>query len=125
MKAQFTTLTFLILTFNLFAQSKYQNEKYGYSGQVPNDWTIYAEIKDDTENNSSIIDWGLPKVYSKLEKASIENAISITAYKRNDIKNIDDLMKFEFNRVGSRLVSKEAVEETPYKSFVLLTLQTD
>ena len=123
MKTQLTSLAFLILTVNLFAQSHYQNDTYGYSGQVPNDWTIYADIKDDTENHNSILDWGLPKVYSKLEKTSIENAISITAYKRSDIKNIDDLMKFEFNRVGSMLISKKAVEEAPYISYVLLTLQ--
>jgi hypothetical protein len=61
MKTQLTSLAFLILTVNLFAQSHYQNDTYGYSGQVPNDWTIYADIKDDTENHNSILDWGLRK----------------------------------------------------------------
>ncbi|MBL4656940.1 MAG: hypothetical protein JKX73_02990 [Flavobacteriales bacterium] len=117
-------LTVLTATINtLYGQSKYQNDKYGFSGQVPDDWHVYAEIKDDPANKKAIIDWGLPKVYSKLEKTSIENAVSITAYKKPDIKTIDDLIKFEFERIGHVLVSKELNDTIQRPSYVVITLR--
>lgn len=123
MKTLFTIFTVLVLTLNTQGQTKFQNDKYGFNGQVPTDWNIYAEIKDDPSGKSAIIDWGLPKVYSELEKTSIENAVSITAYKRPNIKTIDDLIEFEFERVGHRLSSKELIDSIPYYSYTLITIQ--
>lgn len=123
MKTFFTFLTFLFLALNVKGQTRFQNDKYGFSGQVPTDWYIYAETKDNPLNKSSIIEWGLPKVYSELEKTDIENAVSITAYKRPDIKNLDDLIKFEFERVSHILSSKEIIDSIPYHSYLLITVQ--
>lgn len=115
-------LTVLTASFNpLYGQTSYQNDKYGFSGLVAEDWHVYAEIKNDAVNNKALIDWGLPKVYSKLEKTSIENAVSIVAYNRPDIKTIDDLMKFEFERIGHILVSKELIDTIPRSSYTVIT----
>lgn len=117
-------LTVLITTISvIYGQTKYQNNKYGFSGQVPENWHVYAKIKDDIANKKAIIDWGLPKVYSELEKTSIENAVSVTAYKRLDIKNIDDLTKYEFKRVDHILVSKEPIDTIPNPSYVIISLR--
>lgn len=105
----------------LTGQTKFQNAAYGYSGEVPAEWKVYAEIKDDPENHASIIDWGLPKVFSKLEKTNIENAISITAYNRPEIKNIDDLVKFEFERVGDIVESKKKSMEMSYLAYTVIS----
>lgn len=117
-------LTFLMVTINiLFGQIKYQNESYGYGGQVPGDWHVYAEIKDDPANKRAIIDWGLPKVYSELEKTSIENAVSITAYKRPNINSIDDLTKLEFERIGHILKSKVQIDSSINPSYIVITVR--
>jgi len=112
----------LLITKLLFGQTEYQNEKYGFSGYTPNDWQIYAEITDDTINNLAIIDWGLPKVYSELEDSFIENAIAIIAYKKQEIKNIDDLIKFELNRISDIFVSKEVIDSSTYIAYNIITV---
>lgn len=119
-----TTLIVLTVTINIISgQTKYQNDKYGFGWQVPDDWHVYAEIKDDPANKRAIIDWGLPKVYSELEKTSIENAVSITAYKRPSLKNIDDLTKLEFERIGHILESKEQIDSIPYIAYIVITVR--
>jgi hypothetical protein len=67
-------------------QTIYENNSYRFRAKIPIDWTLYGEIKNDTVKNYSIVGWGLPKVYSDLEKTEIENAISITGYKRKNKK---------------------------------------
>ncbi|MBV5282069.1 MAG: hypothetical protein JZU53_06485 [Paludibacter sp.] len=118
-KLLLTLSLFLITISTLFGQSKFQNDLYGFGGQVPDDWHVYGELKDDLTNKRAIIDWGLPKVYSELEKTSIENSVSITAYKRPSLKSIDDLTKFEFGRVANVLVSKELIDSTSYIVFTV------
>jgi hypothetical protein len=100
----------------------YQNENYGFRVNVPADWHQYAEIKDDIINKRAIIDWGLPRVYSEIEKTSIENAVTITAYKRPNIKNIDDLKKLEFERIEHMLQSKETLDSSGH-SYIVITLR--
>jgi hypothetical protein len=116
------SLTVLSVIVNsLYGQVKYQNEGYGFEAEVPEDWHVYAEIKDDPVNKRSIIDWGLPKVYSELEKTSIENAVSITAYKRAEFNDVEDLIKFEYERVQSILISKEQIDSLPHVSYLVNT----
>ncbi len=113
--------TACLLSVSGFSQKKFENALYGFKGEVPSDWTIYAEINDDEDNHAAIMDWGLPKVYSKLEKTSIENAVSITAYNRSDIKNIEELQKFEFERVASVLTSKERIASSANPAYVIMS----
>lgn len=105
-------LFLLLISNTLCGQSNYLNEPFGVAATVPEDWHIYAELRNDTVNKRAIISWGIPAVYSEVEKASIENAISISAYKIPEIKNIDDLRQFEFERVQNILQSKELVDSS-------------
>lgn len=118
------TLSLFMTTISiLFGQSKFQNDLYGFGGQVPEDWRVYVENKNDQANKSAIIDWGLPKVYSELEKASIENSISITAFKRPSVKSINDLTKIEFGRLANFIVSKELIDSTSYTSYIVFLVR--
>lgn len=109
------------ISFNSFGQTLYQNELYGYSCKVPTDWTVYSEMKNDKINQNSIIDWGLPKVYSELEKTKIENAVTITAYKRNELNSIEKLITLEFNRMKNYLIEKSKLERTKNITYNVLT----
>lgn len=105
----------------LCAQTTYTNTAYGFSVDVLDAWHVYAEIKNDRFNNRAIIDWGLPEVYSEQEGGNIENAVTITAYKRDDIHSVTDLMHLEFERIKNILVSKEQVTTQPYISYLATT----
>jgi len=105
MTALFAVL--LVATENTVAQQleetskNYSNPTYRFSVLVPNDWKLHGELKNDTMQHRAIVDWGLPKIYSDIEKTDIENSISITAYKRTDIKSVDDLILWETSRVNA------------------------
>ncbi|MFV0483737.1 MAG: hypothetical protein ACK5MG_06555 [Bacteroidales bacterium] len=106
---------------SLYGQTKFQNNKYGFSAQVPSDWTLYAEVKDDPSDNSAFIEWGLPEVYCEHEKTGIENAISIKAYKLSSIKDIKGLVELEFKNIGQTVQSKEQIETSPHTSYNVIT----
>lgn len=121
MKRILTIVILLIISNNCFGQTLYENQQYGYSCKVPTDWTVYSEMKNDKINQNSIIDWGLPKVYSQLEKTEIENAVTITAYKRNELNSIEKLITLEFNRMKNNLIEKSKVEGTKNITYNVLT----
>jgi hypothetical protein len=104
---------------NGYGQITYENKSYGFKVIIQSDWILYGEIKNDTIKNYSIVDWGLPKVYSDLEKTEIENSISITGYKRIDIKNIDELINFEFNRTSNVIKSKVLVDSVLNRAYIV------
>lgn len=86
---------------------EYKNEVYKFCVKVPNDWKLYGQIVDDKKNQKAIVDWGLPPIYSELEKTNIENSISITAYKKNDINSVEELIAFEYLRINPRETALE------------------
>lgn len=92
-------LFFLFQPAYLKAQQVYQNEEYRFSVKIPNNWKLYGQIIDDQVNHRAIADWGLPPIYSELEKTDIENSISITAYKRTDIHSVSELIAAEYLKV--------------------------
>lgn len=102
-------------------RTTYTNAAYGFSVDVPANWHIYAEIKNDQFNNRAIIDWGLPAVHSPNEGGDIENAVTITAYKRDDITNVADLMHLEFQRLADILVDRQQLSTEPYISYLVTT----
>jgi len=112
-------IALLSITSAFFAQVSYQNDSYGFEAQVPEDWHVYAEIKDDQANKVALINWGLPKVYSELENASIENAVSVVAYKRSNIKNTDDLINLELERTKDILESKERIQSSSNVAYIM------
>lgn len=78
----------------------YSNEIYRFSVPVPEYLKLHSHIKNDTIRHRAIVAWGLPKIYSELEKTEIENAISITAYHRKDISSVDNLILSEYLRIN-------------------------
>lgn len=101
------------------AQTPFKNAAYGYSGEVPAEWKLQAEIKNDAENHKSFIGWSLPKTFSKLEKKSFENTISITAYQNPEIKSIDDLVKWQFEAITDTIDSKKKSMEMSYLAYTI------
>lgn len=121
MKRILSVTILILISITSFGQNLYQNELYGFSCKVPTDWSIYSEMKNDKINQNSIIDWGLPKVYSELEKTTIENAVTITAYKRSEINSIEKLITLEFKRMKNNLIEKNIVEGTKNITYNVLT----
>jgi len=100
-------------------QRTYENRVYGFKVKIPCDWFVYGEIKNDTVNNYSIVDWGLPKVYSDIEKTEIENAISITGYKTDKIKNLAELIDFEFDMKKDIITNKILLDSVENRAYLV------
>ncbi len=113
-------LLFLILSQNCISQNTensnkktdlnvtYENVDYFFKVSIPIDWKIYREIKNDTLRKSAFIDWGIPKIYSEIENAEIENSVSIKAFNSESIKNVQDLIKNEYLRIDPTTTALEA-----------------
>lgn len=101
------------------AQTPFKNATYGYAGEVPAEWKVTREVKNDAEKHLSAIEWLLPKTFSKLEKKSFENAISINAYNNPDVKTIDDLVKWQLELMGDSIESKKKGMEMSYLSYTI------
>lgn len=99
----------------------YVNERYKFSLQIPNSWTLYGQIKNDTINNRAIVGWGLPKIYSEIEKTNIENSISVTAYQRKDITSTESLILFEYLRVDPTETALELDKLNPNARMIYMT----
>lgn len=89
------------------AEKVYINEIYHFSVAVPENWKLYGQILNDTIKHMAIADWGLPKIYSDIEKTDIENSISIRAYKKTEINSVDKLIQFEYLRINPSTTSLE------------------
>jgi hypothetical protein len=85
----------------------YVNNFYHFSVFVPDDWKLYGQVLNDTINHKAIVDWGLPPIHSDAENAEIENSISITAYKKENIKTVDELILSEYLRLDPAKYSLE------------------
>lgn len=78
----------------------YKNAAYSFSVSYPSEWPVHREIMSDTVYKSAIIQLGMPKIYSEIEKTEIENSISIRAFKSESIHNIQDLIRNEYLRIN-------------------------
>jgi hypothetical protein len=81
--------------------------EFGCRVQIPSDWIIYREANMGVAVRVS---FGLPKVWSDLEAAEIENAVSISAYRRRDLAAIDEVVHCERDRIRDILTSSEDVD---------------
>lgn len=116
-------LTFILLTLSQYAQNQYKNATYGFSAIPPSDWKIYAELKNDEANKMAIIDWGMPTIYSDLEKSNIENAVSITALAFEKINSIESLIKVDFERTKKIRTSYDSVENEQNPTIICYSIQ--
>ena len=78
----------------------YKNEKYRFSVIVPEKWKLYGQILYDPKQHKAIADWGLPSIYSEIEKTDIENSVSITAYHKSDIRSVQELIAAEYFKIN-------------------------
>ena len=70
--------------------------------------------------NVFIVQWILPKIYSEIEKADIANAVSVTCLADKTIKNVKNLVDYEFSRISDVITKKEKLADTT-TSYTLYT----
>ncbi len=102
----------------------YVNEIYRFSASIPDSWSLYGQIKDDTINHRAIVGWGLPKIYSELEKTEIENSVSITAYHRTNINSVEKLIQSEYLRINPTETAMEIDKTNPNARMIYTTTAT-
>lgn len=106
------------------AGKNYVNEVYRFSATIPDTWKLYGQIKNDTLRHMAIADWGLPKIYSDLEKTEIENSISITAYQKPDISSVDKLILAEYLKINPAETALEVDKSNPNARMIYTTTPT-
>ncbi|MGV3762399.1 hypothetical protein [Parapedobacter sp.] len=126
MKPKVTTLILLFLAVcnGALCQTAFENTKFKFQASIPDDWRLHQEIKADSLNYT-IVAWGMPKVYTEMDKHEVENAVSITAVKHPRIKNVDDLVKAEFNRVKgmSTILNQVQIDSVEHTAYITNTLR--
>lgn len=123
-KLTITLVLFLAVCHDALSQTIFESSRFNFQASIPDDWILRQEVKADTLNYT-IVAWGLPKVYTEMDKHEVENAVSITAIDHPGIKKLDDLVKAEFTRVkriGTILnqVKLDSVENTAYVTNTLM-----
>ncbi len=98
---------------------KYENSKHKLVAQIPKNWNLLREF-EDISSEVFIVQWTLPKIYSVLENARISNAVSITCLNKDTIKDLENLVDYEFSRIADVLVSKEKLQDSAI-SYVFYT----
>ena len=88
----------------------YKNAEYSFSFSYPTEWSIHREILNDTVNKNALVQLGMPKVYSEIEKTEIENSISIRAFKSESIKNVEELILNEYLLIDPTITALEVEE---------------
>ena len=106
------------------AENMYVNEVYCFSATIPASWELFGQIKNDTLKHMAIADWGLPKVYSDIEKTEIENSISIRAYQKPDINSVDELILSEYLRINPAETALEVDKSNPNARIIYTTKAT-
>lgn len=115
-------ITLIILYFicnTALGQKIYKNTDFGFEGTIPKDWSVHNETV--TPNKSyMIIAWGMPKLYSEMEKEEIENSVSITSIKSNSIIDAQDLADKDFKRVSgfAMKVNRTKIDSTAYLCYI-------
>jgi hypothetical protein len=106
------------------AGKTYANEAYRFSATIPDNWKLYGQIINDTLKHMALADWGLPKIYSDLEKAEIENSISITAYQKPNISSVDKLILAEYLKINPTETALEVDKSNPNARMIYTTTPT-
>jgi hypothetical protein len=89
---------------------KYENPNHNLTAQISKDWKLQEEF-ENLSMNIFIVQWILPKIYSEIEKADIANAVSVTCLTDKAIKNVKNLVNYEFSRIGDVLIRKEKLDD--------------
>ena len=84
----------------------YEKEHWGFRVSLPTAWQVHREVDVPDEFRVS---FGLPKIWSEKEKARIENAVSISVYRKEAVKNVNDVVRLESERIADILLSKKDI----------------
>lgn len=103
-------------------KSIYQNDSYHFKVKVPEGWKLYREIRNDSLHNKAIVDWGLPGIYSHIEKTTIENSVSIRAIRRSDISSVEELIRDEYLSINAAETALEADSSDVHARIVYSTI---
>ena len=97
-------------------------DRFGVRATIPRAWKSYGFRASETRFVQS---WGMPKLWSELEKASISNAVSISAYQKGDITSIEDLVAYDKKRIADILESVEEISSDDKQTILRSTTKTN
>jgi len=89
---------------------------FGFVAHAPDDWKVFGERE---RPGQMLLDFGLPEIWSDVEKQNIENSVYIFA--RRDVKSMEALISDEDERVAAVGISKEPFPAAAGKAFVRLS----
>lgn len=91
---------------------------FGIRATLPAGWSIHREASNELR---LIVSFGMPKVWSELEKQDIENAVYIRAYRDDWAKSVDDVAAWETQRVQDIQVSRTPADTAAGKADLVVT----
>ena len=103
-----------LMAASLYAQSEkpaldvraYEKDHWGFTLAVPESWNVYREVDVPDEFRVS---FGMPKIWSEKENTRIENAVSVSVYRSEMLKTVDDVVRLELARIADILLNKKEV----------------
>ena len=107
---RYSIATFLIAA-SLYAQSEkpaldvrtYEKAHWGFTLTLPKSWNVYREVDAPEEFRVS---FGMPKIWSEKENTHIENAVSVSIYRSETLKTVDDVVRLEQARIADILLNR-------------------
>jgi hypothetical protein len=115
----FSLAFFIFLFINLAAKDSkvFDNPSYGYKVDIPTDWVLHHNEDNISGNRMHLVGWGLPKVYSEEDKGYITHFISFFSYDLNNIRSVEDMVNYEFQRIEDIADSVSLIDSIPYMIF--------
>ena len=94
----------------------YARRGFGFVAHTPDDWKVFGERANQDQ---LLLDFGLPEVWSDVEKQGIENSVYIQALR--DVDSLDALISNYTERRANVIVSSDAVPSNGGKAFVVVS----
>jgi hypothetical protein len=89
---------------------------FGFVAHTPDDWKVFGERADQDQ---LLLDFGLPEVWSEVEKQAIENSVYVQAHR--DVGSLEALVAADNERVANMVISREAVPSKEGKAFIAVS----
>jgi hypothetical protein len=90
--------------------------RFGFVAHTPDDWKVFGER---AEPDRMLLDFGLPEVWSDVEKQNIENSVYIQAHR--DVDSLEALISADNERVADMVVSREVAPAKEGKAFIVVS----
>ena len=89
---------------------------FGFVAHTPDDWKVFGERAG---REQLLLDFGLPQVWSDVEKQSIENWVYIQA--QRDVGSLEELISAYQERTAKMVAAIDAVPSNEGKAFVVVS----